>query len=136
MSTKKEHKVKTILAAKMEELKASQNVRLDEIEKFVRDELVKINDRNKAINGYVVNSNSGMQQALYNLELTSEALKAIITEANLVEGLEEKIAAKRAELHEKRQKEAEEHMKARIEGEAHINPPVAAATKESTQEQV
>lgn len=138
MSTKKEHTVKKILAEKMEELKASQNVRLDDIEKFVRGELAKINDRNKAINGYVVNSNSGMQQALYNLELTNEALELLITEANLVEGLKDKLAAKRGEIHEQRQKQAEEQMKARMESEAKPEAPAAetAAAVPAPQEEV
>lgn len=118
MSTKKEHTVKKILAEKIEELKASQNSRLDEIEKFVRGELAKINDRNKAVNGYVVSSNSAMQQKLYNMELTIDGLKAILKESNVFPDLDERLAAKRAELHEQYEKDAQEQMKKNTEQQA------------------
>jgi len=136
MSTKKEHTVKKILAEKIDELKASQNTRLDEIEKFVRGELAKINERNKAVNGYVVGANSQMQQKLYNMELTLDAYKELVAEAGLIEGFDDKLAAKRAELHERYTKESEEAMKARMQSEAAEQPAAEApAQKESKQEQ-
>lgn len=127
MSTKKEHTVKRILSEKIEELKASQNTRLDEIEKFVKAELVKINERNRGVNSYVVGINTNMQQKLYNMELTNDALKAILEESGLVPDLKEKLTAKRAELHEQYSKEAEEAMKAKMEQQEKAEQAPAAA---------
>lgn len=115
--TKKEHKVKQLLSTGIEELKQLQNERLDKIEADVKTELDKINNRNKAINGFVMGEVKNlMAQKLYNMELTVDALKELLTEANIISDIELKLAEKRQALHDKREKEAVEQMKENISG--------------------
>ena len=130
MSTKKEHTVKRILSTKIEELSIAQNKRLDEIEKFVKEDLKRINDRNKAINGYVLGEVKNlMDTQLYNIQLTSEALKELIIEHNLIPELRTKLDEKRSELHKARQDAAVSKMQENLQGEAQ---PAETSKSETT----
>ena len=116
MSTKKEHKVKTILLEKLEELKSQQNKRLDEIELFVREELKKINDRSRAVNGFIINEvKVMMDNKLYNLELTVEAIKNTLEEKLNIDGFSSLVDKRRAAVHERITKREEENMKSSME---------------------
>jgi hypothetical protein len=130
MTTKKTHTVKKILADKLEELHAKQNARLDEIENFVREELKKINERNKAVNSYVVGESSANSNSIYNMVLTVDAITRVIGEANLLEGFSDKLDATRKLLHEEREKAAVEKMK----NDTQQEQPEAAASAQEQQE--
>lgn len=130
MSTKKHHKVKEILAEGLEALMAEQNTKLDRIEKFVQEQLAKINDRNKAVNGFVVGEVKYlMDNKLHNMDLTVDALKEMLAEAGIIVDLDTKLAEKRKEIHERREKAAEENMKAQQQSTAPEQTPSEPVTQ-------
>lgn len=119
MSTKKKEKVKSLLQDGFLELREAQNAKLDQIEKFVRGELTKINERNKAVNGFVVGEVKYlMDNKLYNMDLTIAAIKDLLTEANIIGDIETKITEKRKAIHEKQEKAAQEKMKENMAAKA------------------
>lgn len=119
MSTKKENKIKVALEEGFFKLNEKQDKRIDEIENFVKTELKKISDQNKAVQGFIVREvKVNLENRLYNAECTFEAFMEVIGEHGIkIDNVNELIDTKKKEIHERKTKHAEAQMQANIQKE-------------------
>ena len=96
------------------------NARLDAIEEYVKAQLTKMDNRAKAVEGYLLGIvKRDIQSDVYNANLTIDAVVGVLAASGLaIEDFNNKVDAKKLELDAARKQAAGEKMRAEIEARA------------------